>query len=63
MLEDIKKMSNNPSQVLAILEFDISEKKYSIIRHVAKGLNLNNISLSNQLNSMISLENYVYKGK
>ena len=63
LLEDIKKMSNNPSQVLAILEFDISEKKYSIIRHVAKGLNLNNISLSNQLNSMISLENYVYKGK
>ena len=63
LLEDIKKLTNNPSQVLAILEFDISEKKYSIIRHVAKGLNLNNISLSNQLNSMISLENYVYKGK
>ncbi len=63
LLEDIKKLTNNPSQVLAILEFDISEKKYSIIRHVAKGLNLNNISLSNQLNSMIRLENYVYKGK
>lgn len=63
LLEDIKKLTNNPSQVLAILEFDTSEKKYSIIRHVAKGLNLNNISLSNQLNSMINLENYLFKGK
>lgn len=63
LLEDIKKLSETPSQVLAILEKDIDTDIYSTVKHVAKGLNLNKITLPQKIDAMINLENYVYRGK
>lgn len=63
LLEDIKKLTDAPSQVLAILEKDIDSEIYENIKHVAKGLNLNNIRLPDEISRMIDLKNYVYKGK
>lgn len=64
LLEDIKKLTDAPSQVLAILEKGVDDNNiYSTVKHVAKGLNLNNITLPDEIKQMISLENYVYKGK
>ncbi len=36
---------------------------YSTVKHVAKGLNLNNITLPQEINAMINLDNYIYRGK
>lgn len=36
---------------------------YSTVKHVAKGLNLNNITLPQEMNAMINLDNYIYRGK
>lgn len=64
LLEDIKKLTDVPSQVLAILEKGVDDNNiYSTVKHVAKGLNLNNITLPDEIKQLISLENYVYKGK
>lgn len=63
LLEDIKKLTDTPSQVLAILEKGTDDEIYSTVKHVAKGLNLNNIILPEKISSIINLENYVYKGK
>lgn len=64
LLEDIKKLTDAPSQVLAILEKSVDDNNvYSAIKHVAKGLNLNNITLPDEIKQLISLENYIYKGK
>lgn len=63
LLEDIKKLTNKPSQVLAIIEKGIDQNLYSTVKHVAKGLNLNNIMLPKEINDMINLDNYVYRGK
>lgn len=63
LLEDIKRLTESPSQVLAILERDVDADIYSIIKHVAKGLNLSNITLPQEINAMIDLKNYTYKGK
>lgn len=56
-------ITNEPSQVLAIMEKDIASNIYSVVKHVAKGLNLNNIKLPKEINTIIQLDNYVYKGK
>ena len=51
-------------QILAeILEKGIDTEIYSTVKHVAKGLNLNNITLPQEINAMINLDNYVYRGK
>lgn len=63
LLEDIKKLTNSPSQVLAIFEKDRNGKIYETVKHVAKGLNLNKILLPDEIKNMIDLKNYVYKGK
>lgn len=63
LLEDIKKLTDAPSQVLAILEKDAGSEKYETIKHVAKGLNLNNIQMPEEISNLIDLKNYVYKGK
>lgn len=63
LLEDIRKLTEAPSQVLVIMEKNIATDIYSIVKHVAKGLNLNTVKLPEQINSMIQLDNYVYKGK
>lgn len=36
---------------------------YSTVKHVAKGLNLNKLTLPQEIDAMINLENYVYRGK
>ena len=63
LLEDIKKLTDTPSQVLAILEKDRDEEIYSVIKHVTKGLNIHKINLPQEITTMIRLDNYVYKGK
>ncbi len=63
LLEDIKKLTDAPSQVLAILEKDKKENIYKTVKHVAKGLDLNNLLLPNEISVMINLEKYIYKGK
>lgn len=63
LLEDIKKLTNAPSQVLAIFEKEIGAEIYFNVKHVTKGLNLHNINLPDEIQNMISLKNYVYKGK
>lgn len=63
LLEDIKTLTNAPSQVLAIFEKDFDNKIYETLKHVAKGLNLNNLKLPDEINSLIDLKNYIYKGK
>lgn len=63
LLEDIKKLADTPSQVLAILEKDKDQNVYKTVKHVAKGLNLNNLLLPNEIRAMVNLEKYVYKGK
>ena len=63
LLENIKTLTDSPSQVLAILEKDINDDIYSTVKHVAKGLNLNNLELPYDTKQLISLEKYIYKGK
>ena len=63
LLEDIKKLTDTPSQVLAILEKEADGKIYSTVKHVAKGLNLNTIILPDEIKAMIDLDNYIYKEK
>ena len=63
LLEDIKKLTDTPSQVLAILEKDRDEEIYSVIKYVTKGLNIHKINLPQEITTMIRLDNYVYKGK
>ena len=60
LLEDIKKLTIAPSQVLAILEKNISDTTYFTVKHVAKGLNLNNITLPDNISQLICLDNYIY---
>lgn len=59
LLEDIKKLAVEPSQVLAILEKNISEQLYFNVKYVAKGMNLLNVILPVKIQNMICLENYV----
>lgn len=63
LLEDIKTLTDSPSQVLAILEKDINSDVYRKIKHVAKGVNLNNVMLPDEVKAIIDLQEYVYKGK
>ena len=57
LLEDIKNLTNTPSQVLAILQKDITDIKYTNVKHVAKGLSLKKLTLPNDIKKMINLEN------
>lgn len=63
LLEDIRKLGDNPSQILAIMskKANQSEPIYKEIRYVAKGVPLNKLKLSDKLSSLISLEKYVEK--
>jgi len=62
LLEDIKKLTNAPSQVLAIFSKETSESVYKKICHVAKGLNLNKLKMTEEIMGLISLEEYIPKG-
>ena len=61
LLEDIKKLTREQSQVLAIFSKECSDNVYKNVRHVTKGLNLNNLDMPLEINNMISLEKYVSK--
>lgn len=63
LLEDIKKLTNVQSQVLAIFSREAGEERYFNIRHVAKGLNLNNLVIPEDIAERISLESYAPKEK
>lgn len=63
LLEDIKKLTDTPSQVLAILQKEMNADVYSNIKHVAKGINLNHVVLPEEINAMVHLDDYVYMGK
>lgn len=63
LLADIKNLTDAPSQVLVILEKETLEEIYMVVKHVAKGLNLNSLVLPDEIKDMISLDNYVFKGK
>ena len=58
LLENIKKITDKPSQVLAILEKDAGADTYCIVKHVAKGLNLKNLVLPDLIRNMVCLDNY-----
>ena len=60
--KDIKQLTDNPSQVLTILERSFgSSEKYSTIKHVAKGTNLLSLPIPDDISELISLENYIAK--
>lgn len=63
LMENIKSITTNQSQVLAILSKEAADLIYSNIRHVAKGLNLNNLVIPENIKSKITLENYIFKSK
>ena len=42
---------------------DINSNVYRKIKHVAKGVNLNNVMLPDAIKTIIDLQEYVYKGK
>jgi len=63
LLEDIKKLTNTPSQVLAVFSKEKADVIYNKVRHVAKGINLYNLELSRDIIEKISLEKYSPKGK
>lgn len=63
LMENIKSITTNQSQVLAILSKETADLIYSNIRHVTKGLNLNNLVIPENIKSKITLENYVFKAK
>jgi len=60
LLEDIRNLGNNPSQILAIMSKRASKKEsiYKEIRYVAKGVPLNRLNLSEELRRIICLVNY-----
>ena len=57
--KDIKTLTDTPSQVLAIFERKYGDSEaYHVIRHVAKGLNLLNLTLPDKIKDRISLSDY-----
>ena len=60
LLEDIRDLAEVTYQILAILSKPASKLTpvYKDIRYVAKGVLLNHLILSDELSSLISLENY-----
>lgn len=58
LLEDIRNLGERPSQILAILSksADRFETVYRDIRYLAKGIHLEHLKLTDELNRLISLE-------
>lgn len=61
LLENIKNLTDVSSQVLAVLSKKSYENIYKNIRHVAKGLNLNNIKIPEDIMTKICLDDYISK--
>lgn len=61
LLEDIKNVTSNPSQVLAIISKPKDQLIYDKIRYVTKGLNLKNLKMPSDLSVIIDLGSYIPK--
>lgn len=61
--KDIKQVVEKPYQVIAVFTKNIKEPCYTHIRHVAKKVDLFSLSLPDEIKEIISLENYIYRGK
>lgn len=57
LLEDIRNLSLKTSQVLGILEKEISEDLYTKIKYIDKGVNFYNINLPDNIRQHIAIEN------
>ena len=58
--ENIKEIAKYTSQVIAIFQKNINDKNvYKTIKYVTKGIDLSKINMSEDINSKISLENYI----
>lgn len=58
LLEDIRNLGESPSQILAILSKPVSDKGgiYNCIRYVAKGVPLDKLKMSRELQEKINIE-------
>lgn len=62
--ENIKKITKYTSQVIAIFQKNVNDsEKYKTIRHVAKGIDLSHVNMSDEIKNKISLENYTFQKK
>ena len=63
LLEDIRNLADVTFQILAIFSKPATKNApiYKDVRYVAKGVKLTTLSLSDELSSLISLENYTEK--
>ena len=61
LLEDIRNLTNQPSQVLAILSKNSDEMIYSKIRYVAKGLPFDELVLPNEIETIVDRSGFVSK--
>lgn len=59
LLEDIRKLTDIPAQVLAIVSKSSDEKIYGNIRYVAKGLSFSEIILPDDLDHIIDRSGYI----
>lgn len=62
LLGDIKKLTTVQSQVLAIFSKKVKDEIYENVRHVSKGMNLNDVKIPDEIIHKISLESYTPKG-
>lgn len=63
LLENIKQLTDVQSQVLAVISKEAGEHIFSNIRHVAKGVDLNCLSIPTEIAEKINLEHYRAKVK
>lgn len=63
LLADIKQLTKTQSQVLAIFSKNLDEDIYVQIRHVAKGINLQELDIPHNIMKKISLRYYIFKHK
>ena len=59
LLEDVRNLTNKPSQVLAVLSKKSDETIYKNIRYIAKGLPFNDLVLPENLIKIIDRSNFV----
>ena len=59
--KDIRELSDNPLQVIAVFTKNSEIEIFSQIRHVAKGVNLNNLNFPEKISNKINLDNYIPK--
>ena len=59
--KDIKELSNNPLQVIAVFTKSNRDEIFSRIRHVTKGVNIRNLNFSEDILNKINLNDYVPK--